>query len=79
MLDGLSFLIGDPGATTPSTSCTHPDGTDCLAGYYWSSTEYSFNPQDDAWTEYFASGGGSFNIFSKEFQLGVRCSRALTL
>jgi hypothetical protein len=80
MLGGLSFLIGDPSAGTPSTSCTPPGGTDCLAGIYWSSTENSFNPQGIAWDEYFASGGGGGQLSNdKFFQLGVRCSRALTL
>ena len=80
MLGDLSFLIGDPGSTTPNTSCTPPSGTDCLAGYYWSSTELSFIPQYYAWFEYFASGGGSGQYGDvKGFQLGVRCSRALTI
>ncbi|WP_412758143.1 hypothetical protein [Legionella bozemanae] len=80
MLGGLSFLLGDPGAATPNTSCNPPSGTDCLAGYYWSSTEGSLVPQSGAWNEYFASGGGSGQDYViKYVQLGVRCSRALTL
>lgn len=80
MLGGLSFLIGDPGAVTPSTSCNPPSGTYCLAGYYWSSTEDSYVPQYFAWYEYFASGGGGSQYsLGKNSQLGVRCSRALTL
>lgn len=80
MLGGLSFLLGDPSAGTPSTSCAPPSGTDCLAGYYWCSTEYSFNPQRSAWVEYFASSGGSVqDYYRKSNRLGVRCSRALTL
>jgi hypothetical protein len=80
MVANLLFLLGDPNAGTPSTSCTPPSGTDCLAGYYWSSTEYSSFPQDDAWVEYFVSSGGSYQSnFDKGIQLGVRCSRALTL
>ena len=80
MVVNLLFLIGDPGAGTPSTSCTPPIGTDCLAGYYWSSTELSDFPQNYAWVEYFASGGGGFQYnVDKSSQLGVRCSRALTL
>ena len=59
------------------TSCT---GTSCLAGYYWSSTEYSGSPTNYAWYQVFASGGGSYQDFgSKNGTLGVRCSRALTL
>lgn len=77
----LSFLIGDPNSITPppSTSCTPPSGTDCLAGYYWSSTEYSAIPQIFAWYEYFSTGGSFQDFDFKNFQLGVRCSRALTL
>ena len=50
------------------------------AGYYWSSTEFSGFPQDGAWGQYFASSGGSGQGFNgKYYQLGVRCSRALTI
>jgi hypothetical protein len=50
-----------------------------LNGYYWSSTESSLSPQSDAWTNYFASGGGSFPTFSlKTHLLSVRCTRSLT-
>lgn len=80
MVANLLFLIGDPGAGTPSTSCIPPSGTDCLAGDYWSSTEFSTSPLSYAWDEYFAPGGGSHQDFTiKNFRLGVRCSRALTL
>ncbi|MEI6095697.1 MAG: hypothetical protein WCR08_09645 [Gammaproteobacteria bacterium] len=76
MLGSLTALIGDPSATTPSTSCNPPAGTNCLAGYYWGSTENSGNPQDNAWNEYFASGGGSNqNNNDKSNTLGARCSR----
>ena len=76
----LSFLIGDPVSLTPSTSCSPPSGTSCLAGYYWSSTEYSFGPALSEWFEYFATSGGSYQGSSNKAGLqGVRCSRALTL
>ena len=79
MLGSLTALIGNPGATTPSTSCNPPAGTDCLAGYYWSSTEGSGNPHGFAWFEYFASSGGSGQFdFDKNNTFGARCSRALT-
>jgi hypothetical protein len=79
MLGSLTALIGDPGVTTPSTSCNPPAGTNCLAGYYWSSTEVSGFQQDYAWVEYFASGGGSSQlVYGKNNSLGARCSRALT-
>ena len=76
MISSLTALIGDPGATTPSTSCLN--GVNCLAGYYWSSTEVSFNPQGGAWVEYFSTGGSYQSADGKYNQLGVRCSRALT-
>lgn len=74
----LPDLLGNPGAGTPSTSCTY--GANCLAGNYWSSTEDSGNPTVRAWSQYFASGGRSFQLYGPKFNtLGVRCSRALTL
>jgi hypothetical protein len=72
MVDNLSFLLSN---TVP---CTTPSG--CLAGHYWSSTEYSVVPQLVAWVESFASGGGSYQDGGDKLnQLGARCSRALTL
>lgn len=79
MLNGLAFLLGDPSATTPNTSCTPPSGTDCLAGAYWSSTELLFNPQYVVWYEYFNTGSSSQSANGKSARFGVRCSRALTL
>lgn len=79
MVNTLSFLIGNPAAGTPSTSCTPPASTDCLAGSYWSSTEDSGGPQVVAWDEYFSSGGSFQNFTNKSVTLGVRCSRALTI
>lgn len=79
MLGSLSFLLGNPGAATPSTSCTPPSGTDCLAGNYWSSTETFFFPQPDVWDEVFSTGGSGQGNNAKGNQLGVRCSRSLTL
>lgn len=79
MLGSLGFLVGDPGAPTPSTSCSPPSSTNCLAGDYWSSTETSTLPQDVAWGEHFSSGGSFQGNGSKSNQLGVRCSRALSL
>jgi hypothetical protein len=77
MADNLPSLIGDPSAATPGTSCSL--GGSCLAGNYWSSTEASANPQYSAWSQYFASSGGSGQtIVFKSLTLGVRCARALT-
>ncbi len=78
MSANLSFLLGDPTAGTPSTSCNPPSGTNCLAGYYWSSTELAFNPQNHVWFEYFSLAGSTQDAGSKDTPLGVRCSRALT-
>ena len=75
IVNQLPGLVGDPRAGTPSTSC--PYAVNCLAGYYWSSTETSA-AQSFAWNQYFASGGGSTQGNSnKNVRLGVRCSRAL--
>lgn len=75
--DNLGLLLSDPN-NNPDTSCSY--GTNCLASIYWSSTERSLNPQRQAWYEYFASSGGSFQFYNfKDLHFGVRCSRALTL
>ena len=76
MLASLPFLIGDPGAATPSTSCLK--GSNCLAGYYWSSTEYSGNTQNYAGFESFTSRGSNQFFYDKVSPLGARCSRAFT-
>lgn len=69
MVNQLPGLVG--------TSCAY--GANCLAGDYWSSTEYSGNPADVALQQYFASSGGSFQDYSGKLnKRGVRCSRALT-
>ncbi len=74
----LPGLLGNPNASTPSTSCTY--GANCLAGFYWSSTESSVSPSAGAWYQYFASGGSSGQSVASKFDArGVRCSRALTL
>jgi hypothetical protein len=55
------------------------DSLNLLAGYYWSSTEYSAAPQNEAWFQYFAGGGGAVTgSTNKSSQLGVRCARSLT-
>lgn len=79
MVGSLSFLIGDSTTTTPSTSCTPPSGTNCLAGSYWSSTEASSGPQIFAWNEYFSTASSFQSYIYKNQPLGVRCSRALSL
>jgi hypothetical protein len=77
MADNLPSLIGDWTATNPSSSC--PSGGSCLAGYYWSSTQVSWDPRHNAWAQYFGPGGSSFQTTtSKSVPFGVRCTRALT-
>lgn len=71
MVSNLSTLLSN---TVP---CTTPTG--CLAGLYWSSTEYSGNPQGLAGLQYFSAGGSGQYGNGKFYQLGVRCSRALSL
>lgn len=80
MLGNLSFLIGNPSAGTPSTSCTPPIGTTCLAGYYWSSTgDSSVFTYIQAWDVYFDNVGATFqDREGKNVVIGVRCARALT-
>jgi hypothetical protein len=69
MVSQLPDLLG--------SSCTY--GANCLDGSYWSSTEWSTDPQQVAWIQTFASGGSSSQqAFYKYIQFGVRCSRALT-
>ncbi|MGL6029299.1 MAG: hypothetical protein ACRC0M_05905 [Legionella sp.] len=78
-----SSACGTSGAPTLQniqSSLIDSSGLSAPTGDYWSSTEGSSIPQARAWGEYFASGGGGvqYNV-SKGSQLGVRCSRALTL
>ncbi len=74
MISNISFLIGDSISGTPSTSCSPPSGTDCLAGNYWSSTEFSGSPMVFAWSQLF-DVSSSRNAFAKGTLSGVRCSR----
>jgi hypothetical protein len=80
--NGSDCEAGTPNMVTnlPSLLLTSCTGTSCLAGEYWSSTEYSGIPTHGAWGQFFASGGGSPQSHpNKNSTLGVRCSRALTL
>ena len=76
IVNNLGLLLSDPNSS-PDTSCAY--GSNCLAGFYWSSTEYSYNPTNVAWYQYFASSGSSQNYDRKYVAYGVRCSRALTI
>jgi hypothetical protein len=46
--------------------------------YYWSSTQFSSNPQSFAWMEYFSTNGSGQDIYFKDSEVGIRCSRVLT-
>lgn len=71
---------GTPTLQNIQKSLIDSSGLRAPAGNYWSSTEFSGNPQIFAWVQFFASGGGSGQgNGSKDGRLGVRCSRALTL
>jgi hypothetical protein len=48
-------------------------------GYYWSSTEFSGIPMTYAWGTYFSTGGSVQLVLSKDYPLGIRCTRLLTL
>lgn len=84
MVTNLSNLLGisaNNGQLT--TACEWGNNglnsTNCLAGYYWSSTENSNGPHDGAWDQFFVLGGLNFQVPSgKGNGLGVRCVRALT-
>jgi len=70
---------GIPTLQNMQFSLIDSSGLSVPAGYYWSSTENSDDPQGNAWYQVFASGGGSFQFFVNKYSLlGVRCSRALT-
>jgi hypothetical protein len=73
----LGLLLSDPNNDHPDTSCYY--GMNCLAGFYWSSTEYLQDPKRYAWGITFTSGNNSsWNTNGKNNLLGVRCSRDLT-
>lgn len=50
----------------------------CLAGYYWSSTERALQPKDTAFLAYFSSEGSQLFYSDKFRKFSVRCVRALT-
>lgn len=78
ILNQLPNLIGNPFAGSPTTSCVY--GVNCLANYYWSSTQHSGFPRRFARVQYFDVGGGSIQSGAQKLnQCGVRCTRALTL
>jgi hypothetical protein len=80
MGESLSFLLGDLNAGSPSTNCNPPMGSECMGGLYWSSTEYSSFPDMSVLVPQLSTSFSGLNgAFVKEFTLGVRCTRSLTL
>jgi hypothetical protein len=78
IVNNLGLLVGDANATNPATSCSY--GRNCLAGYYWSSTESEFsgNRLSSAWGQ--VLGRNPYQANDAKFtKHEVRCSRALTL
>lgn len=72
----IGFIIGDQFGGSPNTSCSPPAGTECLGGYYWSSTESANTPSNNAWSEYFNISSSNQGTPDKSYPLGIRCSRA---
>ncbi len=79
IITSLNFLVGLNNAPTPSTSCSPPSGTECLAGTYWTSTLTSSSSQNNAFGEYFSVGSSGQLGTAKHQENGVRCSRAITI
>lgn len=82
--DSLSVGSGCGSAISPTLQNMQSNLVDngnigSLSGSYWSSTEYSASPTNDAWTQFFATSGlSSQGITIKSNPYAVRCSRALT-
>lgn len=69
MVSNLSFLLGN------AVPCKAPPG--CLAGGYWSSTEFAADPKNGVWGQVFGAKGSYQYGVAKDSLVGVRCSRAL--
>jgi len=77
---GACGTSGAPTLQNIQSSLIDSSGLSAPAGIYWSSTEASVGSHANAWYQYFTSGGSSNqNRAGKVNQIGVRCSRALTL
>lgn len=70
---------GTPTLQNMQSNLVNLNGLNLLSGSYWSSTEDSSSPLNYGWGEFFASGDGSVLNKYKSNQLGVRCSRALSV
>ena len=79
---GSNCVPGTPNMVDNLPSLRNPcTGASCLLGYYWSSTEFSAIPTNNAWYQAFRSGSESSHGSTSKGNnnLRVRCSRALTL
>ena len=70
---------GAPTLQNIQSSLIDSSGLSAPVGDYWSSTEYSFSPKRFVWFQLFAPNGNNQDFIVKSTQLGVRCSRVLTL
>lgn len=71
---------GTPVTQNIQSTLVDLSGLNLVAGFYWSSTEFSAVPNNSSWVSLFASGGGALSTdASKDSLVGVRCVRALTL
>lgn len=59
------------------SSCTF--GNNCLSGAYWSSTEYSNGPLNDAWAVSFPPVNTSLTTVDKSMSSAFRCARKVTI
>lgn len=49
-------------------------------GFYWSSTQDSSSPTNDAWYQFFSQGKGGYQLYSdKQVSTNVRCVRTFSL
>lgn len=70
---------GTPALDNLQSNLVDRNGLGLLAGFYWSSTEFSAQPAQSALGYYFASGGGATTTSAQKADLmGARCARAIT-
>lgn len=76
---GVCGTSSVPAQQNVQSSLVDSNNPGAPTGYYWSSTESSSFPQDNAWAQYLSTAGGNSQSFDfKGSQLGVRCSRSLS-
>lgn len=78
--DKLTDLIGNQSPAAPCLYQSTYPATVCLAGDYWSSTEFALLPfaSDLATYQFFSSLVNSHTGGQKSLELGVRCARVIT-